>query len=366
MDELFAWIAEVPKRPLGTVLHVGAGNGPVVDAYAALGPQRVVLVEGDAESAAALRLAAAPHRWAEVVECVLAPASGEAAWQRFDLPRFNGLHVPARLAWHYPRLRALGMQTVPTTAIASLELLQQPASDGATDLLVLDVPGQEVALLAALAPGRLQRFAWLAVRACALDDDGEGATAARVAEAAQRHGYRPVRRRGEVDPAWPLAFFELDPVRLRIERLRARTATLEAALAQSRQAEARWRGEHGALDGQFRRLQREMERFVVERDQLAEASVKDKAQLRAERDGLAEQRTALGTEREALRAQVAERDRQLADRDRLLAERDAEIARLSAGGRATDLAHLRLQEELARAEGQLEMLKGLLLGPPSR
>jgi hypothetical protein len=359
MDELFAWIAEVPKRPLGTVLHIGAGSGAVVDAYAALGPQRVVLIEGDPESAAALRVATAPHAWAEVVESVLAPASGDAAWHRFDLPRFNGLHVPARLGWHYPRLRALGDQTLPTTAIASLELLQQPASDGATDLLVLDVPGQEVALLAALEPGRLQRFAWLAVRACALDDDSEGATAARVAEAAQRHGYRPVRRRGEIDPAWPLAFFELDPTRLRIERLRARAATLEAALAQSRQAEARWRSEHGALNEQFRRLQREMERFVVERDQLTEASVKDKARLRAERDELVERRTTLRAEMESLRAKLADRDRQLA-------ERDAEIVHLSVGQRATDLAHLRLQEELARAEGQLDMLKGLLLGEPNR
>ena len=46
MDALIADLARNTERPLGTVVHVGAGNGMVLEPYARLGPSRLVLVEG--------------------------------------------------------------------------------------------------------------------------------------------------------------------------------------------------------------------------------------------------------------------------------------------------------------------------------
>lgn len=357
MNEIAAWLSEVPPRPLGLVLHIGAGGAQALQGYAEQPPQRAVLVEGDGDTAAALRQAARRCPWAEVVEQVVAAEAGPAVWHRFELPRFNGLHVPARLALHYPRLRELAARDVTTTAFASLPVLAEPAGAGATDVLVLDVPGQEEALLASVEPGRLRRFAWVLVRGCALDDEAEGATAARIAAALQPHACRPVRARGVADPAWPLLGFQLDEQRLRIGQLRAQVAALDAALARSRESEAHWRAESTGARGQLRQSQRDLEQFIAERDRLAEAAVKDKARLRAERDQQIERVESLSARSAALESQVEERDRRIA-------ELDAQFARLGAEGREAALRRLQLQEELARAEGQLDMVKGLLLGEP--
>lgn len=333
MSDLLACLAELPQQPLGTIVHVGAGSGAVLSDYAALAPQRVVLIEGDPDSAASLRSAADHCAWAEVVECVVADAAAQAVWHRFDLPRFNGLHVPHRLGVHYPRLRELNSRTVQTTAFTSLAAMNEPARDGAADVLVLDVPGQEGSLLATDASAVLHRFQWIVVRGCAIDDDAEGAAALRIAELLRPHCFRPARTRFVNDVAWPLQLFQLDAARLRSERLRARVA---------------------ALDAQLRRQQREMEQFVAERDLLSEASVKDKARLRAERDEHAERAHALSQ-------QVATLESRLEERDRRIAELDARFEQLAAEQRETAARQVLMQEELARAEGQLDLLKDLLL-----
>ena len=66
MDTLFESLATLKDRPIGTVLHIGAGNGLVLARYADLAPERVVLVEGDTDTAAQLQRRAAGLRWAEV------------------------------------------------------------------------------------------------------------------------------------------------------------------------------------------------------------------------------------------------------------------------------------------------------------
>lgn len=333
MNDLLACLAGLPQQPLGTIVHVGAGSGAVVADYATLAPQRAVLIEGDPDGAAALRTAAKDCAWAEVVECVVAAECAEAVWHRFNLPRFDGLHVPERLGAHYPRLRELAPRTVDTSAFAALEVLNQPAREGAADVLVLDLPGQEGSLLAAVPSALLHRFQWIVVRGCAIDDDTEGAAAQRIAEALKPHCFRPARSRIEPDAAWPLLLFQLDAARLRNDRLRARVSALEA---------------------QSRQQRRDLERFAAERDLLSEASVKDKARLRAERDELAERARTLEQQVQSLQAGVDERDRRLA-------ELDARCERFAAEQRDGAARQVLLQEELARAEGQLDMLKTLLL-----
>jgi FkbM family methyltransferase len=333
MNDLLTCLSGLPQQPLGTIVHVGAGSGAVVADYATLAPRRVVLIEGDPDNAADLRTAARNCAWAEVVECIVAAEAGEALWHRFDLPRFNGLRVPARLGAHYPRLRELGTATVATTALASLAALNEPARKDAADVLVLDLPGQEGALLAAVPSGLLHRFPWIVVRACAIDDDTEDAAGERIADALKPHCFRPARSRVDADAAWPLLLFQLDTARLRNERLRAKVSTLEE---------------------QAKQQQRELRQFAAERDLLAEASVKDKGRLRAERDELAERTRQLAQQVEALQAGIEERDRRIAEFDQRFEQQAAEHRDVAA-------RQILLQEELARAEGQLDTLRAVLL-----
>ena len=69
---------EGATRPLGTVVHIGAGSGLVLADYMSLQPQALVLVEGDPDTAAELRDLAAPLPRARVVEAVVAPTAGPA------------------------------------------------------------------------------------------------------------------------------------------------------------------------------------------------------------------------------------------------------------------------------------------------
>lgn len=333
MNDLLACLSGLPQQPLGTIVHVGAGSGAVVADYSSLAARHVVLIEGDPDSAAGLRSAARNLEWAEVIECVVAPEAGEADWHRFDLPRFNGLHVPERLGVHYPRLRELETRTVQTTAFSALAALNEPPRDDAPDVLVLDVPGQDGALLATVTSPLLQRFQWIVVRGCAIDDATEGAAGQRIADALEPHCYRPARSRIEPDAAWPLFLFQLDMARLRNERLRARVSALEA---------------------QARQQQRELAQFAAERDLLAQASVQDKARLRAGRDEQTDLARQLAQQVEALQSQIDERDRRIA-------ELVAQCERLAADQRDVAARQVLVQEELARAEGQLDMLKALLL-----
>ena len=370
-------LAEIPQRPLGTVVHVGAGHGGVLADYARLQPGRVVLIEGDRDAAARLREEKRAHPFAEAIECAVAPSAGEAVWHTFNLPRFNGLHVPAGLQARYPRLRELPGRTVATAAFSALSVLQEPRGGVAPDVLVLDVPGQEVGLLASLDPDALQRFQWIVVRTCALDEQGGADTSSRIAQVLEARCFRPVRAVADTDLLWPTRVFRLDASRLRIEQYRARIAALEEHLTQARGAEAALR---------------------EERESLAEAAVREKARLRAERDELAEKAQAMSRqiqdlvtqhERQTqrlgeLEVQVSALSRQLAtlttDRDRwqqVADERASHAQSLQQRLRAQEqhatllkaeqerdaaLRQALMQQELSKAEEQLELVKELLLG----
>ena len=176
---LQAHLAALHGQPLDTVLHVGAGQGAVLHAYAERPPRRLLLVEGDPASAEALRGAARGRPWVEVVEAVVAPDAGTVSWQAYNLARFNGPPVIDGLEAVYPRLHRAGQSNVHATALPSMSLFQapqKPPASGHRDLLVLDVPGQGAALLASLEPELVQRFHWVLVRACTLvDEDGAAA-----------------------------------------------------------------------------------------------------------------------------------------------------------------------------------------------
>ena len=68
MERLLEFLGTLRDRPLGTVLIVGAGDGLAFDAgrFAPLAPKRLVLVEGDPDSAAEHEQRVAQLPWASV------------------------------------------------------------------------------------------------------------------------------------------------------------------------------------------------------------------------------------------------------------------------------------------------------------
>jgi len=174
---------EGATRPLGTVVHIGAGSGLVLADYMSLQPQALVLVEGDPDTAAELRDLAAPLPRVRVVEAVVAPTAGPATWHRYNLPALNGLAGPERLREDYPRLRLLRQHTVQAQALADILATLRPelnpdtaAEQAPRHALVIDLPAGAEHLALMLTEEMLAPFETVLLRtAVRLRTDGEDA-----------------------------------------------------------------------------------------------------------------------------------------------------------------------------------------------
>lgn len=315
MDNLVAWLNHIDDHALGCVVHVGAGAGAVLEQYDALPavrrPHQVVLVEGDPDMARSLERAAAAYPWARVLPTPVGAQSGTMPWNRFNLPVLNGPLDATALTEVYPRLHRVQTTTVRCEALSdvltSLNLLPE-TDQRRVHVLVLDVPGQESLLLAALAPELLYRFHAILLRGCrsVLPPHGQAAEAAR-ALLVQQH-FTPVAKESDRDTMWPASLMCFDRIGHELARLRRRVKQMSAALE--------------------------------ERDRLS-ADLQIVTQAKAAAEKLAADRLAKTVEQDD---RIRQLDSQLADAN----------ARLEL-----------LQQEVLKAEGQLALMKELLLKEPS-
>jgi hypothetical protein len=239
MDDLFDCLAMLSDRPLGTVVHVGAGNGPVLEHYARLAPARAVLVEGDPDAAAQLQRRATTSTWAEEQAHPVAAQSGPLSWHRYNLPMLNGPLDAAALGTYYPRLRLAESRTLEALALtALLEALNLRDDAERIHVLVLDVPGQEDVLLAALPQGQLNAFGAVLLRGCREALHPGGAAAGQGVAQLRRRCYQAAVPHAEQESLWPVTLLRFDSARYQTEQLQQRIDTLEAVLGQREQAVA--------------------------------------------------------------------------------------------------------------------------------
>jgi hypothetical protein len=315
VDDLVAWLNRIDGCALGTVVHVGAGAGAVLEQYVALPadrrPRQVVLIEGDPDLAHRLERAAAAYPWARVLPTPVGAQGGPMPWNRFNLPLLNGPLDATALTAVYPRLRRVQTTTLRCEALSdvlsSLDL--EPETDERrVHVLVLDVPGQESWLLASLAPELLWRFHAIVLRGCrsVLPPHGQAAEAA-PALLVQQH-FTPVAKESDRNTLWPAVLMRFDRTGHELAKLRRQVKQMEVTLK--------------------------------ERDRLlGELQVVSQAKATAEK--LAAERLAKTVEQDD---RIRQLDTQLAD------------------------ANLRLellQHEVLKAEGQLTLMKELLLKEPS-
>jgi hypothetical protein len=309
----------------------------------------------------------------------------------------------------YPKLRVLEVLKPPTTALqVFLENLILP--DGGNHLLVIDLPGQEAALLSALPDHSLDRWAWIAIRAAANPPQHAANPVSATRSAMATLHFEAVELGESSDPAWPVLLFRRDPVkagmqaelenRARLlvqkaaqihqqsERLTQFEAERTALMAESDELASRSQ----ALAVESDALRTERTALMAERDELASRSQAlavesdalrtERAALMAERDELATRHQALVTEHEALSSDLAAKstlldvlsagrvaqDEQmgkiLSENKSLISVRDAAQQRISE--LESEVAQLRshsklIDEEFGKAEGQLELIKDIFL-----
>ena len=332
MSALVTYLASLPPGNWDTVLHLGAGSALELEALARLGAERIVLVEGDPETADRLRGISREHPTAEVRQCVLAPSAGALQWQRFNLPAFNGPLEPDGLEQAYPRVRLLDACTVQTTAVeAFLDALM--LGDDVRGLLIVDLPGQEAPLLQATPARHLLRFPTVLVRGARKGLWKRSCVPEAVDPVLEACHYRVVHadRAGEL---WPLRELVLDgaaaclhaveieaTLLLERQQVEARVAAATEAIASQRDAQASLAREHAeravALARENEAL-REAGRQDAERIQSLAASVEDGEKALAQ----------LRTRVEELGRKLAESQDALALAVRMQALREADLTDL--------------------------------------
>jgi FkbM family methyltransferase len=392
MESLEDWFARIDVPTLASAVHVGAGRGAVVDMYRRLVASgrlaRVVLVEGNAEAAESLRLATAGQPAFIVEATAVAPATGTVDWHSHSLADLDGALDQSALRSVYPRLTHLGSRRM--SAVALGELVERHVATHAAkpSLLVLDVPGQDTALLGGLDPTLLERFEWILVRGSAGRIGAPGGTFAHSQTWLSDHGYAVVAADDRTQPLWPSSLFRFDRRAWEVKECRQRAAQLEAALKERTTEAQQVRFELAAAQREVQAQNARVEELKLSREHAArlEAALKDRTveaqaaleraelatatlgQVRAElaaarsdaqaQDGLLQ---GVRVELEQVRAELAaarrEAQTQSARIDELRTANEAAARELA----ERDMRQHLLDVEIAKAEAQLELVKDILI-----
>jgi len=305
MKALIDSIGRGLRHPAGTVVHVGAGTGAVIEDYRSLNPTRLLLLEGDPDSAVALREHAVAEPVVEVFGDVVARRDMSLHWYRYTLASVNGPVDRGDLVRFYPRLRLLGTQ--PLKAVAFDRWLAQAVGeldDEHSHVLVMDVPGQEAALLQALPQTLLGRFEAVVLKGCAPPAPDGVAPAAFAAARLRERNFEALGGSDDADPLWPVSAWRFDVQGAELKRLRACVARLEEQQQQADRAmqerDAALSAAHGALAA--------AEKLAADRAAAIETLQKRLGEQQLAADASADEAEAAAGEREH-QLQAAQRER---------------------------------------------------------
>ncbi|MBR9650063.1 FkbM family methyltransferase [Thalassovita aquimarina] len=238
------WITDLGAEPLGTLLHLGAGRGRLLETTCAADAERIVLVEPYQDDAAALVRRTAGDERVTVMPVAIGAKTGRANLHRFNMAALSSLRAPGALRELFPGLRETALVEVETLTAADL-MKQLPAPDNRSDVLLLDTPGEEAEILKGLiAIDGLVRFRDIFLRTGrnALYEGGTGLPD--LIALLRKEGFTP-RRRCDTDPDFPELHFRIEPV---VQNNRALCAELAETRGQLVAREARIAELETALD----------------------------------------------------------------------------------------------------------------------
>jgi len=177
------------QRVDGTILHLGAGDCRELDTYLETAAEQIVLVEPDPEFAQALRQRTEAKPRVKVIEVAVAGQGDAAKLHRYNVPGLATLHPLKTPPTQWPGLREVAQLHVKTLDFK--QLLEQVAlAEGKQHWLVIDTPGEEAQVLRALRTHEVpQSFAHLSLTIGSLTPQVEEARPV-LFQALEEAGYR--------------------------------------------------------------------------------------------------------------------------------------------------------------------------------
>jgi len=372
VDNLLQYLASLSAEPCDCIVHLGAGADASADDYTVLRPKQLVLIEADPEAHTALAERFKDASGVTVIQALVGLATGVATFHRYTLPSLNAPLGLGRLRELYPRI-----EEIETISLQSslLHEIWDEKSLGARNLLILDVPGQEAAILRSMPPDFLDRFSdLLAVTAAQIWQEG-AETAQTTLAALKEHDFELERESGD-DPAWPHFLLRHDSAKAALKQelehrarllvtkatqihqqseqiaaltterddLSVRLAVRDAELADLVTRHTSQVTESEALRSDHSSLSTLHSSLVAERDALAarvSSLESEKSSLSTLHSSLVAERDALVTENAALRSEHSSlftlHSSLVAERDALVTEREALHSDLSAKSTLLDV-----------------------------
>jgi len=401
-----------------TILHIGAGTGAAVPGWLEAGARQVILVEPNPTYAAVLARLAATHPQVQVIEAAVADRNGEGLLRVFNVVRHSSLANANGLADLLPGLRQTAL--VPVTLLSPASLLNRIAPDPGTVALIVDAPGSEAPILQGFqAAGAFQWLAAVEV-ICTEEPQYDGAVGRPALQSLLEDAGFTLTNADLSDPDWPHLTFAIDQKARQIAALAAAlgnarqiAAGLAQQLAEEKAVSAALMRDHQEANATVLHQQQTAQQTVTLvsaelaatyseaqrlRNALAEAedgsatTQQETAILRNALDSAQSERFNTGRRievlddgRDALQAQIRALESALAERDQALAvaaadrtalvlqlqkaqidlgagaEHQHAITRLNDRIRHLEHRHGLVRDELRRSEGQLDLIKDLLL-----
>ena len=224
-------MSDIPKN-LDTILHIGAGQGEELPAYLASDAQRILLVEPNPTLAEALRCQAEQDARVQVLELAVTNDESLNQLNEYNLPEAASLYRPTGLRNLYPGLRITAQHRVNTQTPE--QLLAQCPLKGERNLLVIQTPGAELAIIKALA--RAQKLEAISHILLTNPSDVfyEGAARADdTLDELKRLGYS-IQLFSDLNSDWPQWALMCDPLARKAQALEREKQSLIKALENSK------------------------------------------------------------------------------------------------------------------------------------
>jgi hypothetical protein len=354
-----------------TLVYLGAGDSSCLADLDGLNCRRSVLVEADPLNAESLIAQGRPG--AEVINAMVSPSDGEVLFHRFTLPLVNGPLPRDKFVHVYPRLELVESVPLPGRTLPPL-LHSLFISADTPNLLIIDLPGQEDALLAALTQQQTECFSYVLIRTFSENPTDSSREPASISHLANL-GFDLFARDTTTNPAWPTFLLRKDAIKSGMQREldeRARILVAKATqIHQQGEQIAALTAERDTLSARVASLESENSDLATRHSSLATALEELQGRhssLTTEREALQSELSAKSTLLDVLTkgriAQDEQMEKLLQEEKNLISERDVLASRVSDLTSQVEKleAHAKIiDEEFDKAEGQIELIKDIFL-----
>jgi FkbM family methyltransferase len=264
------------KPPLDFIIHLGAGKCSELDDYLTLNPKNIQLIEADSDLVKELELKVQNNDNVTIIPCAISATEEHRKLFRYNISSANGIHPATELKLLFPGLKQL--EPIKVKSIRPTELLQPLALNiEQNNLLVVDVPGEELAVLQALEEAdKLVLFRYIQLHCGIKALYSESHTADSVINWLNEHGYHVKQIDNSNSSYRPVWLLEVDT--LKLENYQQRLAINRLTVDKQKQLEQSNKEKQQLLTLASER-QHQIEKLTQERDTHAKTATEKQQQL---------------------------------------------------------------------------------------